>query len=245
MKKGLTTEQLLVRAGLRPTDGRVYAALGTRDANVTEIGRAAKLHRPAVYRSLERLLAKKIVLRGTKGKRDVYRRGPVAVLRAFLKGAERETERALRSIAVPGIPSDAGVQVLTGKDGISSVLDLMMREMKRNQIFYRYSSRPVDMDIEKYVPPTYRRTRDAKRIQQFVIVNERLKYSIYKKRVDAVSRMIPAKEDRFEYGVNVLIFGDKVAFVNFSEERAYIITDKKIADLQRGIFRALYSRLKD
>ncbi len=245
MAKHLTMEQLFLRAGLHASDGRVYGALETPDLNVVQIARAAKLHRPAVYRSLARLHDAKLVSKKMKGKRAVYRRASAATLKVFLRRADKDVARTLRGIITSETLDDTNVLVLTGKAGLSSVLDRMMAEMKRNQIFYRYSSRPIDMDIEKYVPPTYRKVRDAKRVQQFVIVNERLKHSIYKKRIDAVSRMIPPEEDRFEYGVNVLIFGDKVAFVNFAEERAYIIKDKKVADLQRGIFKLLYNRLED
>ena len=61
--------------------------------------------------------------------------------------------------------------------------------------------------------------------------------------MDAKSKVVPLLEDKFEYGVNVLIFADKFALVNFTDEIAYVIRDQKVADLQRGIFKLLYNRL--
>ncbi len=238
-------ENLFTRAGLHSSDGRVYASLETPDLNVMEIARAANLHRPATYRALIRLHKVNLVIRRTKGKRAVYRRAPTAILRTFLKTADKEIEKTLRAIVTPTSPDLTNVQILKGKEGISAVLDHMLDEIPRNGIFYRYSSRPVNMNIEKYVSKTYRKIRDAKHVQQFVIVNHGLRHGVYKKRVDAASKMVPLHEDRFEYGVNILIFGDKVAFVNFSQERAYIIHDKNVADLQRGIFKLLYNRLEE
>ncbi|MDR3558263.1 MAG: hypothetical protein P4L61_01900 [Candidatus Pacebacteria bacterium] len=47
----------------------------------------------------------------------------------------------------------------------------------------------------------------------------------------------------FEHNVTEVIYGDKVAFIDYGSEIAMIIESKKIAEFQKHIFRMFYKKL--
>ncbi len=55
--------------------------------------------------------------------------------------------------------------------------------------------------------------------------------------------MIPLSEDPFVYDIASLIYGDKVAFVDYKEETALVIDNPRFAKFQERLFRSLFKRL--
>ncbi len=56
--------------------------------------------------------------------------------------------------------------------------------------------------------------------------------------------VIPKEFDELNQNVTMTIYGDKIAFIDFSEEHSIIIENPMIADFQRKIFKLLYKKLK-
>lgn len=67
----------------------------------------------------------------------------------------------------------------------------------------------------------------------------------FKKGMGCLWKVIPEKEDQFEYGIAQLIYGNTVAFIDYVTETAVIIEGARFAKYQSAIHRALYTRLSD
>ena len=56
-------------------------------------------------------------------------------------------------------------------------------------------------------------------------------------------KVIPEGSDLFAYNVTELIYGTKIAFVDYNTESAFIIENPVIAAFQERLFKLLYQRL--
>ena len=62
-------------------------------------------------------------------------------------------------------------------------------------------------------------------------------------RIECFSKMIPPHEDPFTYDIAMLIYGTKVAYVDYKEEMALVIDNPRFAKFQERLFRSLFNRL--
>jgi hypothetical protein len=133
------------------------------------------------------------------------------------------------------------MKVFEGKQGIRQVMGDVVTTLKRGDIFYRYSSRQEPM-IDDYLPKNYRKIRDAKQLERFVIASEEYAKA-KKKRLERQIRVIPGNVDLFTQNVSLIIYGDRVAILDFNADLAYIIENPAFASFQRTLFKLLYSKL--
>ena len=134
-------------------------------------------------------------------------------------------------------------RIMRGKVRLRAVLKDLTASLQRGTAFYRISSRKADTDVEQYTPVDYRAERDRKKLEQFVITNSALKDGHFKKRIECLSKAVPRSENLFEENATQLIYGDKIAFVDYNTETAVIIENSTIARFQTSIFRLLFKRL--
>ncbi len=135
------------------------------------------------------------------------------------------------------------VRFLEGRDGTKRVFDDIVRSLPRGSTFYRFSSNTDGVEKkDKYLPRAYRNLRDAKKLERQVITNEQTAKQKVPK-VERFLKVMPSDFGAFEHNVTELIYGDKVAFIDYNSETAVIIENKKIADFQRNIFQVLYKKL--
>ncbi|HTM69250.1 MAG TPA: winged helix-turn-helix domain-containing protein [Candidatus Binatia bacterium] len=243
MSASLTTPELFVRAGLRRADGAAYDALAAKDgASIADICRSSGLHRPSVYRALARLEKAGLVRTSRRGRRVVYlTTDPERLARLLGKADEDNAAAASRFIAAP---AGAGVTVLRGRHGLAKVLEDMVVTLRRDDVFYRTTSRRTSTTVEGFVPKGYRAKRDALKIQQFVITNAALRATTYKKRTDCLSKALPKDGgDPFEYDIALIVYGDKVATIDYAGETAVIVKNARLARFHARLFRALFDRL--
>lgn len=237
---------LLQESGLSSHEGEVYAALLRHSpASVSAIERASGLHRPAIYAALAALLSKGLVASVLRGKRKHYAaESPKKLEQLFADRIARfrdslgEFERAYRSRK-----TEPSVKLLRGRKGLQSVLEDLTATLEVGDTFYRASSRDLGTEVERYVPRNFRALRNEKKLEQFVITNEALKKSPHHKRIECYSKMIPKSEDPFTYDIAELIYGDKVAFVDYRAEVALLIENPRFARFQERLFRSLFKRL--
>lgn len=239
----LSPAQLLVRAGFTRADGQTFAALTDGPASIADICRRSGLHRPTVYRALARLRKAGLAVAEKSGRRVRFAAADPARLRALLTKADAENARAVDRLERTSLGRREDVTVLNGPTGLAAVLDDMMATLKHDDVFYRYTSRKVGTSVERYMPKGYRETRDRKKVQQFVITNAALRAAAYKKRTDCLSKAVPKDGDPFEYDIAVVVYGDKVATVDYAEAQAVIVRNPRLAKFHARLFRLLFERL--
>lgn len=239
-------QDILSQAGLTPYEAEVYTAmLGAGPLSVSNIVRGSGLHRPAVYAALPTLIAKGLVTTALSGKRKQYVAEEPEKLAALFLERERHFKEAITAFSQEYHKKKvrSSIKVVEGKEGLRSVLSDLAHTMKAGETFYRASSRDLGTDVERFVPLEFRQLRDAKKLEQLVITNAALKTSPHKKRIECYSKMIPPKEDPFTYDIAQLIYGDKVAFVDYKEETALVIDNPRFAKFSERLFRSLFKRL--
>ena len=115
--------------------------------------------------------------------------------------------------------------------------------MNNGDTFYRVSS---ETDVEKsnsYLAKDYREKRDGKRLERFVITTKNTN-SIKKARLERNTVIFPESYDQFDENIQMIIYANKVAYIDYNNENSIIIENKKIADFQQKIFKALFRNLE-
>ncbi len=236
----------LAQSGLSAQEATLYASLlGASSLSISGIVKRSGLHRPAVYAALPALIAKGIVSTTLSGKRKLYiAESPRLLAKEFDERAEA-FRATLDELAADYANKEdrPTVKLLEGKKGLRSVLDDLAATLKSGDTFFRTSSRNLGTDVERYVPKGYRQARDKKKLEQLVITNSALKENPHKKRIECYSKVMPAKEDPFTYDIASLIYGDKVAFVDYASETALVIENARFARFQERLFKSLFQRL--
>ena len=135
------------------------------------------------------------------------------------------------------------IKFMEGKDGTKRVFDDVVRSLKKGDTFYRYSSN-IDGNEkrDKYIPRTYKQIRDNKKLERMVITNNQTAKN-KEKRIDRFIKIMPEDFGNFDYNITQIIYGDRVAFIDYNSETALVIESKVIADFQEHIFKMLYKKL--
>ena len=242
MKK--ETHTLLAQLGLSQNGARVYLALlDTGTSAISDIARQSKIERPLVYKALPELIEKNLVTKVPKGKRTQYAATSPRKLRQIYEHMGNHLFEALplleENFAKAG--NRPVVTYLEGRAGIISVYEDILQTLPSGGVFYRYSSSKGDRK-RIYVPKDYSTRRDAKQIERYVITNKTSAERKKGKR-DLAVKAIPHGSDLFAYNITQLMYGDKVAFVDYNSETAIIIENPIIAKFQERLFKLLYQRL--
>ena len=239
---------LLARLGLTDNAARVYLSLvGAAPRTIAAIAKAAGIHRPAVYRAIAELEKRGLVSAAPKGRRTLY----AAESPEKLAGLARELQDELGRFLPPLLERHRARRrrpVVTygeGKEAITSVLTDLVTSLKKGEVYYRYSSNKYVEDYNRYwryYPKNYRELRDKKELQRFVITSEASK-RLSREYLTRAIKAVPARHSLFEYNITTLIYGDKLAYLDFTNETALVIENRAVAEFQKKLFQILYDRL--
>lgn len=231
--------------GLSSKESRVYASLlETGPATVSTIAKQTGLHRPAIYQVLPSLKEKGVVSMFPRGKQKLYAAESPQKLKHLFENFKESFEEVLPELEAKYRTEGRKpvVTFLEGKQGITSVFEDLVTSLKKDDVYYRYTSNKDLIKSDKYLPKNYRKVRDNKQLQRYIINNEKTAKQ-KKPQLDRSVKVIPQEYDLFEYDVSQIIYGDKVAFLDFNTETAFVIENAQIAEFQKKIFKLLYDRL--
>jgi sugar-specific transcriptional regulator TrmB len=242
----MNTNLILEKIGLTKHESAIYLALLELGPSIiTKISEKTSIHRPIVYKTLPTLLEKKLITQNPVKKHIVYTAEPPNRLEAIFEDLKHELFNLLPTLEDSYVMNTKKLKVrfLEGKDGTKRVFDDVVRSLPKGSTFYRYSSNTDGVEKkDKYLPRAYRNIRDAKKLERQVITNEETSKQKEQK-LDRFIKVMPNDFGLFNHNVTHLIYGDKVAFIDYNSETAVVIENKKIADFQRNIFQVLYKKL--
>lgn len=239
-------QHILEKIGLNKHESAIYLALlELGPSHIADIAEKASIHRPIVYKSIPSLLNRNLITQTKRGKRTFYAAEPPNKLEALFDDLKIDFFEILPDLEDTYSNSEQKprVRFLEGRDGTKRVFDDIVRSLKKGDVFYRYSSNADGQEKkDKYVPRFYRKMRDEKKLERQVITNEQTAG----KKISKLERFIKIMPDDFgpfDHGVTEVIYGDKIAFIDYNSETAMIIESKKIADFQKHIFKVFYKKL--
>jgi predicted transcriptional regulator len=234
--------------GLSGHESAVYASLVTEGpAVLATLAKRINRHRPTVSIAVKALVKRGIIKTQKRGQRQLFvALSPMALRQDFAQRSSDATE-ALESLDRAYMKQSEAMTVreIEGKTALRQLFLDMVERLPKEGVFYRYIAGSDRQDIEPYVHPGYRETRDKKNIQQLAITSVAMKGKPFKKGMGCLWKVIPQQEDQFEYGIAQLIFGNTVAFIDYVTETAVIIEGARFAKYQAAIHRSLYTRLSD
>lgn len=63
-------------------------------------------------------------------------------------------------------------------------------------------------------------------------------------RLERETVIFPESYEQFDENVQMILYANKIAYVDYNTESAMIIENKKLSDFQKKIFKALFKSLK-
>lgn len=236
--------QLLKSLGLTEYESQIYLTLLEKGvAGISKISRETGINRPAIYRTIPLLIKRGLISEVIKKKQRLYTAESPEKLEAALENIHKNFEEALPDLIqnFEGVQNKPIVKYLSGKRGISFIFEDLVRTLKKGDIFYRYSA-PRDLGkAEKYLPDNYRKVRDEKQLERCVITGEGIAEQ-KSPRLERDLKVLPGiGED--DFNVTQVIYGNKIALINYDTETAVLIEDRLMANFHRMIFKNLFNRL--
>ncbi len=231
--------------GLTENEGKIYVSLVERGAStVSDIAKSASIHRPTIYKTLPRMEELGLVSTSKVGERTLYVAESPERLSGYYKSNWERLQEALKGLqeTYDAHGSRPILKYYEGKSSITRVLADVIESLKRGDVFYRYSSVEDVKLVDEYRPKDYRKIRDAKGLERFVIATEEYAKQ-KKKRMERQIRTLPKSSHLFDHNVSMLIYGKKIAYIDYNTESAFILENEHVAAFQKDLFKILYAKL--
>lgn len=237
-------KQLLTNFGLSETEAGVYMDLleyGTQ--TISEISRTSKLHRPAIYRALPHLKEKGLISERQIGKLIHYAAEPPDRLRNRIDSLHEELNTMIPKLTQLQDNKTPVVRRLDGKAGVHAVYEDILYTLKKGETYYRYSSEGVDELKSVGLPKDFEKRRDDLQLERLVITNPAYIAS-REPSLEESLMVVPEEYLPFDYGVSQIIYGNKIAFIDYTQPIATIIENPVLAKMQKDIFYMLFKQLR-
>lgn len=236
--------EMLKSLGMTAHESLIYLSLLEKGVSgISKISRNTGINRPAIYKTIPMLLKRGVVSEVIKKKQKLYAAESPEKLETILDDVHKKFREALPELVknFEGVEKKPVVKFLTGKHGISFIFEDLVRTLKKGDVFYRYSA-PRDLGkAEKYLPKNYRQIRDEKQLERFVITGERIAEQ-KKPRLERGMKIL-SNVEKDNFNITQVIYGNKIALINYDNESAVLIEDRHMANFQRMVFKNLYGRL--
>lgn len=243
MKYIETYKKILRTLGLKEESSSVYLhLLGNPNQLPTDIARDLKMHRPAVYRALVELQENKLLLLTSEGKRVLYSAESPTKLEQIFRSIEQDFLDSIEDMhkEYESQGTKPTVSIQGGQEAVRDAYSDVVNYLDKNEAYYRYSS-VAHFKRGKHVPKDYEYLRDKKGLERFVITGS--KNVPHTKRLGRSVKVTPKGFDLFQDGMNLIIYKDKVAIIDYVSDTTITIKHKVFAEFQRKIFKLLYSKL--
>jgi sugar-specific transcriptional regulator TrmB len=241
----LMDTQVLEELGLTPKEIDVYLVLlGLKSATASELINKAKIARQSAYEILQKLLDKGLVSFAIKdGKKQYIPANPERLL-GFVKEKEARIEMLLPELLTKYNENkeETNAQVFLGKEGIKAILDsVLTRKSVHGRGYCVLANEGKIFDFLKYYMPQYMQNRAKAGIAAKVIYSE----SARKKKFTSPLGEVRYLSDEYSSPMSVIIYGDTVDYLIFSENPMGIhIESKEIAESFMHYFNLMWSMAK-
>lgn len=230
---------LLRNLGFSTNEARVYiAALEAGSASAQTIATLAGLQRTTTYSVLNILVRKGMVGKSKERGKFRYVAEPPERLVTIVQGVAEDVRRHLPEFSTlyNKNPKKPKIVFYEGNQAIRNVCDDTLRERPDEILQWDSESFLVWQSKQKKYPYIALRAKyhiKAKRIAP--ASNQFRKHSAYDKGECAETILVPPT--LFNPGVEVNIYNNKVAFLNYAEDMGVIIESVSIAEVMREAYR--------
>lgn len=235
--------KILTSLGLTSAEVEMYLTLlEFGPGTVSHISRESTLHRPAIYAAIPLLREKGLIAERQVGKLIHYSAESPERLRVLADIVHEELDTVIPQLIEHQKKRAPFVRRLDGKVGVHAVYEDILATLKPGDEFYRYSSENVHDAQQVGLPKNYEKQRDKMKLERLVISNPDYIASREPKLEESL-KVVPKEFLPFDHHVSQIIYGDKIAFIDFNQPIATIIENPTLARFQRDIFKMLFKRL--
>lgn len=237
---------LFERIGIPEKVARIYLdLLDHGGSSIADICQRTELHRPEVYRALPYLIEEKLVREYIKWKRNFYNALSPVRIEEMARDFEKRSAPLIDQLKnkFENLGKDISVSYQEWRSGVSRVFDDIVDSLPKGSVFYRISAENDITKSNTYLPKDYRERRDKKWLERRVISSEKAA-TPKQKRLERDIVVIPREYDEFDQDVTMTVYGNKVAYIDFTNESSIIIENAMIADFQKKLFMLTYRKLK-
>ncbi len=236
------------RIGLGEREEKIYKSLlSGGPLSISELSRRTGIPRVNIYTALPHLLFLGLVSRSPKGKYKIYHAESPKKFQSILADSIADSELEIAQMEEIEKTSSGRPRITYGEglEAIKSVHSDIVHSLKDEDTYYRYSSSSALMreaTTLRYLPSDYRKVRDEKNLERYVITNQFTENN-KKPALGRDIKAIPRDYDLFEYNITQVIYGDKVAIIDYNNETAITIENPTLAEFQKKIFKLLFRKL--
>lgn len=241
-----TCSKLFEQIGIDQKSGIIYMTLLEYGrCSISKIAQKSLLQRTEIYRKLPLLLEYGLVIEIKIGKKKLYKAGSPKILEELFWASQKTALLEIEEISETYQQAEQKPDVVykEGPSSITYTFQDIVQTLKKWEVFYRISS---ETNVEKsntYLPKNYREQRDSKELQRYVITTQKTENQ-KKPRLERETVIFPENYEQFDENVQMMIYADKIAYVDYNSESAMIVKNKKLASFQEKIFKALFKSLQ-
>ena len=230
----------LLAIGLTQEEAILYSFLVESGASdVTTVAKNLSITRVTAYALIKELLRKDFILKTKPKKRYLYQAHDPEMLLSLFQNAYKNGAQALSMLSIKHkknlfVPE---VKIYSGVEQVRSMYDDVALTLPKGGTFFRYTSRTKDVGYS----PVYAKLRKEKELERMVITNQS-KSDKKGKDSDRFIKTVP-KDFAFDDNVTVLIYGEKIAYMDFNSDTGITIESPQLARFQEKIFKLLWKRL--
>lgn len=222
---------------LTPSERAIYTYLGKHPARtIAEIVHDTSEHRPAVYRILSQLAQQNLVSYSVIGKRKLYSITGRSELERVIEQSQNLLSQKSNELLSQLFGSEKNYQEISGALAITELFETIGRESDDQEERFSIVTAPLDT-VVPYLSSNYRKNRDQKNLWNNVITTQKIigkeKFTLQRAFIDA---------GNFPENCLLVSFHNKIAFVNFTNETGYIISDahssRMVMELLKVVFNA-------
>lgn len=237
--------ELLIQMGLSEVQAKIYLYLIKHGQSTpTEIAKGINENRTTVYSAAEKLEAHEIISKKDRGKVSAYIPNHPSVLESIAEKRLRKVARQAKNLEsnLPSLinyyneyQSTPGTTTFYGQEGVKMIWD---KVIATKAPYYFVRSR-YDEIADKKMLEDFKLARAEKNIESEDITPSEFTNNksdeMRKKYLLMTRTLLPPNE--YDSPVEIDIFGDNVAFINFSKNgMSTLIESPEIADAMRQMF---------
>lgn len=232
-------DHLLQQMGFSKNESKIYlAALESGPSSAQELAKAADLPRTTAYSVLEYLVERGVVAKTMHQGKTRFLAEPPAKLATIVEDLQKQVKESLPQLEAIYNKSETKPKIyfFEGKGAIRRAFDETLVD-KPKEILMWLTDFNIDLDSynfdPNYIPTRIKFDMHAKRI-----ASEGSSWQTINQPRDKqeLSETIIVPKDKFLIGIEVMIYDNKVLFINFAENNFVMIESKAIAEAMRQAY---------
>lgn len=238
--------QILEALWIHEHGAKIYLTLLEKgEKSIADLTKLAGLYRVEIYRQLPVLLESWLIVETIRGKRKTYLATSPYKIKEMHEQKEQDMNQNIESFIQNFSQQDKKPHVIyqEWKKALMYVFSDIVNSLWHWDVFYRISSEKDVSKANTYLPKNYREIRDSKQLERYVIMSESWA-KVKNPRLERELITIPPELDDFEDNISLTLYGNKIAYIDFSSETSIIIEHKALVDFHKKMFRIMYMSLR-